>query len=196
MSTNSPFLQQGAFITEALSKEATILILQDMPAKVKGAKLLAHEQALKASGSLIDVTHANSSAVWLSADSTQESQLGADRTLVYRPMGDREYAHLLTHGELPDTQPYQTIVEGAGGRVYAEKYLRGHKWVDSSPTTVVEFNAPRSLVETLFGMQQKAEDGAMSHGLGDKGGKGLPLFNAALRSCDITHRIVLVKRSR
>ena len=164
-----------------------------MPAKVKGAKLLAHEQALLSSGNLSDVTHANASALWLSAGST-ESDLGADRTLVYRPMGDREYAHLLTHGELPDTQPYQTIVEGATGRAYAEKYLRGLKWVDSSPTTVVEFNAPRSLVETLFAKQQKVEDGAISHGLGDKGGKGLSLFNAAMRSGDITHRIVLVKR--
>ena len=78
--------------------------------------------------------------------------------------------------------------------MYAEKYLRGHKWVDSSPTTVVEFNAPRSLVETLFGMQQKAEDGAMSHGLGDKGGKGLPLFNDSLQSGSTTFRAVLVKR--
>ena len=165
-----------------------------MPAKVQGAKLLAHEQALLASGRLSDVTHAHASARWLSAGSTVEADLGTDRTLVYRPMGDREYAHLLAHGQLPDTQPYQTIVEGAGGRAYAEKYLRGHKWVDSSPTTIVEFNAPRSLVETLFARQQKPEDGAMSHGLGEKGGKGLPLFNAAMRSGDMTHRIVLVKR--
>jgi len=51
---------------------------------------------------------------------------------------------------------------------------------------VVEFNAPRSLVAMLFATQQMVEDGAMSHGLGDKGGKSLPLFNAALRSGDVS----------
>merc|ERR1719199_1950971 len=110
-------------------------------------------------------------------------------------MGDEECRHLLETGTLPNTQPYQTIVEGPDGRVYAEKYLRGHKSVDSSPTTVVEFVAPRSLSDRLFAMQSKNEDGAISHGLGDKGGKGLPLFNASLRSGESSFRIVLVKRS-
>merc|ERR1711904_355343 len=109
-------------------------------------------------------------------------------------MGDIEFAHLLAHGVLPSTQPYQTIVEGDGGRTYAEKYLRGHKSVDSSPTTVVEFLVPRALIQQLFATQSKIEDGAISHGLGDKGGKGLPRFNASLQSGESTFRIVLVKR--
>merc|ERR1712079_237130 len=104
--------------------------------------------------------------------------------------GDLECGHLLAHGLLPDTQPYQTIVEGEEGRAYAEKYLRGHKSVDSSPTTVVEFVAPRALVARLFAMQSKNEDGAISHGLGDKGGHGLPLFNEGLQSGATTFRFV------
>ena len=46
-----------------------------------------------------------------------------------------KYAHssvLLSTGLLPDTQPYQTIVEGSDGREYSEKYLRGHKSVDTT----------------------------------------------------------------
>merc|ERR1719160_769099 len=100
----------------------------------------------------------------------------------------------MDHNELPNTQPYQTIVRGEEGKVYAEKYLRGHKSVDSSPTTVVEFTVPRALVERLFAMQSKNEDGAISHGLGDKGGRGLPLFNASLLAGESSYRIVFVKR--
>ena len=110
-------------------------------------------------------------------------------------MGDREFAHLLAHGVLPATQPYQTIVEGAAGRQYAERYLRGSKWVDSSPTTVVEFVCPRALAARLFAMQCKPEDGCLSHGLGDKGGKGLPLLNESLQMGSTTFRVVLVKRT-
>ena len=115
-------------------------------------------------------------------------------TTVYRPMGDPECLYLLEYGELPDTQPYQTIVEGPNGRVYAEKYLRGHKKVDSSPTTVVEFVAPKPLIDALFEQQCKVEHGAISHGLGDKGGKGLARFNASIAAGDTTFGIVLVKR--
>jgi len=85
-------------------------------------------------------------------------------------------------------------VRGEEGRKYAETYLRGHKQVDSAPTTVVEFREPQALVDRLFAMQSKNEDGAISHGLGDKGGKGLPLFNASLQSGEATFRVVLVKR--
>merc|ERR1712139_322286 len=95
---------------------------------------------------------------------------------------------------LPDTQPYQTIVVGNEGRIYAEKYLRGRKSVDSSPTTAMEFRAPRPLIQQLFTMQSKNEDGAISHGLGNKGGRGLPLFNASIRNGETSFRIVLVKR--
>lgn len=160
--------------------------------KVKGLKLLPHERELIEAGELVDVTHDGSSSIWLFAESTPATD--EMLTTVYRPMGDIEFAHLLAHGVLPDTQPYQTIVEGIGGRAYAEKYLRGHKSVDSSPTTVVEFVLPCALKEKLFTMQSKIEDGAISHGLGDKGGKGLPFFNSALQNGQATWRIVLVKR--
>lgn len=160
--------------------------------KVKGLKLLPHELELVESGQLVDITHPDSSAIWLSTESSlrQDDSI----SLVYRPMGDIECHHLLTYAALPDTQPYQTIVEGEEGRIYAEKYLRGHKSVDSSPTTVVEFAAPCGLVQRLFAMQSKNEDGAISHGLGDKGGRGLPLFNASLQSGETTFKIIFVKR--
>ena len=111
-------------------------------------------------------------------------------------MGDPELEYLLANGRLPDTQPYQTIVEGPVGRAYCEGYLHGlRKPSGNVITTVVEFLAPRRLVETLFAMQQKIEDGCFSHGLGEKGGKGLPLFNAAMDAQRISYRIVLVKRT-
>ena len=92
-------------------------------------------------------------------------------------------------------QPYQTIVEGAVGRTYCEGYLRGlRKPSGNVVTIVVEFLAPKLLIDTLFAMQKKIEDGCFSHGLGDKGGKGLPLFNAGLAAAEISYRIVLVKR--
>jgi len=163
--------------------------------KVKGLKLLSHEQELLDTGELCDITHIRASSIWLSALSADERVQGLEeRCLVYRPMGDKECSFLLQHGTLPSSQPYQTIVRGDEGRRYAEKYLRGHKQVDSSPTTVVEFDMPSALVKRLFDMQSKNEDGAISHGLGDKGGKGLPLFNASLECGESTHRIVLVKR--
>jgi hypothetical protein len=110
-------------------------------------------------------------------------------------MGDAECAFLLSNGTLPNTQPYQTIVEGTEGRSYAEKYLRGQKKVDSSPTTVVEFTMPVVLIRKLFARQSKNEDGVISHGLGDKGGGGLPFFNASLQNGESSFRLVLVKRS-
>ena len=119
-------------------------------------------------------------------------------------------------------------MRGESGRAYAEKYLRGQKWVDSLPSTVVEFDAPTNLIEELFASQCKPEHGCLSHrswlkrpsasgarlrppeemfhfsstcdhtrhGLGDKGGKGLPRFNASLESGETRWRIVLVKRGR
>merc|ERR1712228_1170761 len=72
--------------------------------KVKGVKLLSHEQALVEAGQLIDVTHDGASAIWLRGDSL--SVCDDAYTLVYRPMGDDEYTHLSTTGTLPDTQPY------------------------------------------------------------------------------------------
>jgi len=185
----------AAASTLALAGEAESPELQEsqvkFKSKVKGVKLLPHEQQLADSGDLQDVTHPSASAIWLNAPS---SELDDGSTLVYRPMGDLEYAHLAEYRTLPATQPYQTIVAGEEGRVYAEKYLRGHKSVDSSPTTVVEFSSPSELVNELFAKQSKNEDGAISHGLGSKGGRGLPLFNASLESGETTYRIVVVKR--
>ncbi len=91
-------------------------------------------------------------------------------------MGDAEMGHLLIHGVLPSSQPYQAIIEGDVGRIYAEKYLTGHKWVDTHPTTVVEFSIPIELRNQLFAMQHKAEDGAISMGLGEKAGRSLLFF--------------------
>ena len=91
------------------------------------AKLLPHERALLARGDLRDVTHARASSVWLRARSSSvaaaEHSSSAATTTVYRPMGDGEARHLVAHGVLPATQPYQAIIEGERGRVYAEKYL-------------------------------------------------------------------------
>ena len=58
----------------------------------------------------------------------------------------------------------------------------------------LEFVCPSELIEELFVMQCKPEDGALSHGLGDKGGHGLPKFNESLRAGTSRYRIVLVKR--
>ena len=158
-----------------------------------------------------------------------------DMVLVYRHMSDREFVHLQVYNQLPDTQPYQTIVcnetcngdnkqcifknrhdkridsswlaedetvcEGDNcpgeqeGFKYCMKYFTGKKKVDTNVTTIVQFLVQRQLVDTLFSMFAKAEDGVMSHGLGNKGGKGLPYFNRSLAE-GTTHWIVrLVKRS-
>jgi len=162
-----------------------------MSANKKSAKLLPHEKKLVTEGRLKDETHAGASSIWLHAESAtcQEGQ-----TNVYRPMGDAEILHLIAHNQLPDTQPYQAIIEGDVGRVYAEKYLKGLKWVDTRPTTVCEFTVPQTLVTCLFELQHKAEDGAISMGLGNKAGGGLPLFNESLKSGESSWRIVKVKR--
>jgi hypothetical protein len=158
----------------------------------KAGKLLQpHERALVESGELRNVTHHGASAIWLDAPSKAPA---AGRTLVYRPMGDAEALHVVAHNQLPATQPYQAIIEGDAGRVYAEKYLAGKKWVDTAPTTVMEFDCPASLIEALFAIQHKPEDGAMSMGLGHKAGGGLPLFNESMAEGTTTWRVVKVKR--
>ena len=156
-------------------------------------RLLPHERTLYESGQLLNITHHGSSSIWLEAASTIPEP---DRTLVYRPMGDIEVRFLVENGELPDTQPYQAIIEGENGRSYANKYLTGAKWTNTSPTTIVEFNAPSAVIEALKRRQMKIEDGALSMGLGDKAGKGLPLFNESMRKGETTYRIVKVKRSK
>jgi len=69
---------------------------------------------------------------------------------VYRVMGDVELSYLLEHNALPNTQPYQAIMEGQAGRAYTETFLTGKKRVDSSPTTVLEFFAPMELLKAGF----------------------------------------------
>eukprot|EP00455_Lapot_gusevi_P018682 TRINITY_DN2023_c0_g3_i1.p1 TRINITY_DN2023_c0_g3~~TRINITY_DN2023_c0_g3_i1.p1 ORF type:complete len:175 (-),score=4.85 TRINITY_DN2023_c0_g3_i1:106-630(-) len=156
----------------------------------KAAKrLLPHERQLLEIGQLVNCTHPGSSSIWLDAPSSQPDP---DHTCVYRPMGDAETLYLVEHNQLPNTQPYQTIVES---RDYAEKYLNGKKWVDTHPTTVVEFVAPKDLIQGLFAMYSKPEDGCLSTGLGDKGGGGLSEFNESMAAGRTTWRIVKIKRA-
>jgi hypothetical protein len=156
-------------------------------------RLLPHELALYNSGELKNITHHGSSSILLEALSSSPD---SGKTNVYRPMGDIEVNYLVEQGELPDTQPYQAIIEGENGRLYANKYLSGAKWTSTHPTTIVEFCAPIELIETLKQKQMKIEDGALSMGLGNKAGKGLPIFNESMRKGDTTFRIVKIKRSK
>mmetsp|Transcript_4351 Transcript_4351/g.7926 ORF Transcript_4351/g.7926 Transcript_4351/m.7926 type:complete len:198 (+) Transcript_4351:444-1037(+) len=109
-------------------------------------------------------------------------------------MGDAEVSHLLEHNELPNTQPFQAIIQGEPGREYSEKYLKGLKKVDSSPSTVVEFVAEKRMIDELFQHFHKPEDGVLSCGLGDKAGGQRNKFNDSLRSGSTHWRIVTVKR--
>lgn len=158
---------------------------------MRKARLLPHEAALLKDGSLLDVSHSGASAQWLCAPSAVVAE---GRALVFRHMGDVECAHLIASNALPATQPYQTITRGEEGRAYCESYLRSNKKVDTHPTTVVEFNCDAALVDHLFAIQHKPEKGCLSHGLGDKAGNTLALFNSALADGTATWRIVLVKR--
>jgi hypothetical protein len=98
-------------------------------------RLLPHERELLDSGELIDVSHPRASSIWLKrgagdplghSAANKDEAAGADdrsngeaalRVRVYRPMGDAECAYLREHNQLPDTQPYQTIVEGMAPRL-------------------------------------------------------------------------------
>ncbi len=162
-----------------------------MKAKIK-VKLLPHEKQLLDDHRLVDITHPKSSSKWLHADSSTPP---AGFINVYRVMGDMELLYLLEHQQLPSTQPYQAIVEGEEGRRYMEKYLTGQKYVDTNPTTVVEFTIRQELKDRLFNMQHKIEDGVISMGLGDKAGNGLVYFNEELANGTSTFRIVKVKRN-
>jgi hypothetical protein len=175
-------LQEKAF-QKALSKA--------IPVKNR-KKLLPHEQERLEKGDLQNITHHGASSIWLEAPSTVPKQ---GFTNVYRPMGDLEVLYLVENNFLPDTQPYQAIIEGSVGRNYANKYLTGQKWTDTNPTTVVEFTVPVDVIETLKKIQIKAEDGALSMGLGHKAGGGLHIFNDSMKKGDTTWRIVKVKRN-
>lgn len=160
--------------------------------KKKKVKLLPHEAALLKSGELSDVTHAGASSTWLSAPSGESN---AGTIMCYRHMGDVEFAFLLEHNQLPGTQPYQTLTRGEEGRNYCEKYFRSNKFVDTSPTTIVEFECEEHMIEAFFRIQSKIEDGTISHGLGNKAGNTIAEFNRYLAEGRIRWRIVLVKRS-
>ena len=170
--------------------------------KTKRIKLLPHEEELLQAGVLVDITHAGATARWLHAESGNAATLAVedsneDRDLVllcYRHMGDREFACLQQSNQLPDTQPYQTLTRGQEGREYCEKYLRTNKYVNTVPTTVVEFACERALIERFWAIQCKIEDGTISHGLGNKAGNTLSEFNRALAEHRVQWRIVLVKR--
>jgi hypothetical protein len=166
-----------------------------MSKKASKVKLAPHEIELVNAGQLENITHEGSKAVWLRANSSVLEN-DSHQKRVYRPMGDREATYLITYNQLPSTQPYQAIIEGDNGRTYAEKYLRGTKKVDSQPTTVIEFIAPTELIDNLFAIQHKVEDGALSMGLGNKAGGGITMFNESLAEGQTTYRIVLVKRSK
>lgn len=157
------------------------------------ARLLPHEKQLLESGHLQDITHKKATSKWLSAPSKIITN-DTTRQLCYRHMGDVEFAHLLNTGFLPETQPYQTLTRGQEGREYCESYLRSNKFVDTNPTTVVEFDCPEDLIDDFYRIQSKIEDGTISHGLSDKAGKTIGRFNEAILSGDVSWRIVLVKR--
>jgi hypothetical protein len=125
-------------------------------------------------------SEADSAATRTNADDTGPSLSSLSMVTVYRPMAHAELRSLLTLGVLPATQPYQAIMAGNVGRAYSEKYLRGAKRVDTSPTNVVEFVLPEALLAALFLRQCKAEDGCMSHGLGNKAGRTVAVFNSWL----------------
>ena len=162
-----------------------------MSKKIK-VKLLSHEYKLLADNLIQNVTHTNSSSIWLKADSSIPFDT---HTNVYRIMGDNELLYLLANNQLPCTQTYQAIVEGPNGRIYMEKYLHGQKYVDTNPTTVVEFTISKILKDKLFALQYKVEDGVMSMGLGNKAGNGLNLFNEDMANGKSSYRIVTIKRN-
>ena len=85
--------------------------------------LLSHEKELLKHDALQNITHRGSSSIWLEAKCSVP--VHTDLCNVYRPMGDVEVVYLMEHGVLPDTQPYQAIMQGPAGRVYADKYLNG-----------------------------------------------------------------------
>lgn len=164
-----------------------------MKKKKLKVRLLPHEVSLLAKGQLQDVTHQGASSKWLFAPS---STANYEITLCYRHMGDVEFQYLLSTNQLPSTQPYQTLTKDQEGRAYCESYLRQAKYVDTSPTTVVEFMCPTGLIESFYKLQSKIEDGTISHGLGNKAGKTLSRFNEAISNGEIPWRIVLVKRGK
>lgn len=90
---------------------------------VTDKSLLTHEKELYSNGLLSNVTHKGSSSIWLESECKELDNL--EFCNVYRPMGDKEILYLVEHNQLPNTQPYQAIMKGPPGRIYADKYLNG-----------------------------------------------------------------------
>lgn len=178
-------------IARQIQAEFDAALLKSVPVAKYLKQLLSHERTMLQSTLLRNITHHKATSVWLQAPLSSPPP---SFTTVYRPMGDVEIQFLVQHNRLPDTQPYQAIIEGPRGFVYAEKYLAGKKRTDTHPTTVVEFVCPTALIEVLKKMQMKAEDGAMSMGLGNKAGGGRNMFNECFSKGESTWRIVKVKR--
>ena len=142
--------------------------MQGTPPK---AGLWPHEKALLESGILAEISHRGASSILLQArhfndeDMCLESEKlevekveeevedQQEMVRIYRHMTDKECSFLREKGILPDTQPYQTIVEGDEGFQYCKKYFCGKKKVTPPVSTIVEFMCPRTLVDTLFAMQ-------------------------------------------
>lgn len=101
-------------------------------------------------------------------------------------MGDTELKFLVEHNELPDTQPYQTLVEGSNGLDYCMKYFMGKKYVDIEVVTIIEFKCVKQLTESLFRTFHKAEEGCLSTVYGTRLEKllccSMRLF-ATMKSC-------------
>ncbi len=161
-------------------------------------ELLPHEIALVESGALRDVTHAGAKSFFFEGIvgcSRGDDAARDDMCLVYRHMGDKELGVLLKERQLPSTQPYQTLVRGDEGLRYCRKYLSGKKRVDTGCTTIIEFWAATALIDELFAIFHKAEDGCLSTGLGNKAGKTLARFNAGLADGSILFSPIVVKRA-
>lgn len=153
---------------------------------VQKIKLLDHEKQLLVENKLQNISHSSNSLVLRTKSSIPENNC----VNVYRVMGDIEVLFLTNNKILPNTQPYQAIVEGENGRIYMEKYLFGLKYVDTVPTIVVEFTIEKELYNIMFKIQHKPEDCVMSIGLGNKAGKCLEMFNNGIKKFNI----VTVKR--
>lgn len=132
---------------------------------------------------------------WIAEVGSERVRLD-DCMLVYRHMGDGELKCLLDSGKLPDDKPYQTIVREEEGRRYCEGYFNGKRFVDSNVTVIVEFCVPKALIEFCYAKQHKCEEGTLSHGLGNKAGRTLYLFNNALERGHIKFCTVMVKRRK
>lgn len=187
--TNNPRNEEAGQLQLKEHKKATG---RAVPIKGLMKNLLPHEKKLFENNQIENITHKGSSSIWLEAICLSPPK---GKTTVYRPMGDIEAIYLAENGLLPETQPYQAIIEGFIGFWYANKYLTGQKFTDTHPSTIAEFCCPNELINILEKIQTKVEDGAMSMGLGNKAGGGLDLFNASLKDGTTTFRFVKIKRT-